>query len=769
MNPIEVTLNEVAHIDRLQAAWIRIKTKGASGGVDGISISMFNDNLDKNLSDLSHQLLTHAYVPEPLQAAQIAKPGKSEKRQLGLPSIKDKIVQSSLAGVLSAYYEKLFSNCSYAYRPNKGPVKAIGRVRDFLNRKNYWIAPVDIDNFFDSVDHDICIRILKEHISDEHIIRLISLYFSSGMIKYDQWQDTDIGIPQGGALSPMLSNIYLNKLDQFLQSINASFVRYADDIVLFSNVYQKLSDAFKQTQSFIEKELNLKLNNNDNPIVSVSKGFDFLGIHFHQGQLKIDFQRMDQKVEKMKSIIHKQPHIHQAIEKINYFFNGIHQYYAKIVPNSYQLKNLENTVLDELATFIATMKNKGLIKTKKECTELIQSIEFIIEKTKSQKDALIERIITDAFVLVEKEKKDTPETTTQKSVESAIHQKRQAYAKKIATETELIITQFGHSVGYTKHKFTVRHKGQIVASIPKNRLKRIAIKSSGVSISSNLIYQCCQRNVAIEFYATNGETYAMIYTPQQSISQSSDIQLKARHDEKGAKLASFFIKGKAKNQINMIKYFNKYVKQSEPEKSAAIEGYVQKMTDLCKSFQKIAFTDHSNYRDKLMGTEGMISKHYWDAVKLIIPESVEFEQRVTKGAKDLFNSCLNYGYGILYNRVQKALADAGAALHISFLHEPNNKKPTLVYDLIEEFRQFMIDRTIIVMFNRNEPLSTDNNGMLTMKTRKLIAQNVQERLNSYTTWRGRRWKGEDIIFHQARLIMHYLNNEKHYRPFIGRY
>jgi CRISPR-associated endonuclease Cas1 len=125
-----------------------------------------------------------------------------------------------------------------------------------------------------------------------------------------------------------------------------------------------------------------------------------------------------------------------------------------------------------------------------------------------------------------------------------------------------------------------------------------------------------------------------------------------------------------------------------------------------------------------MGKEGIISQHYWDCIKIILPTAANFEKRVTRGTKDLFNSCLNYGYGILYNRVQKALADAGAALHISYLHEPNNNKPTLVFDLIEEFRQFVIDRTIVALFRRNEPLSTDKQGMLTQKSRNRIAMNV---------------------------------------------
>jgi CRISPR-associated endonuclease Cas1 len=174
-------------------------------------------------------------------------------------------------------------------------------------------------------------------------------------------------------------------------------------------------------------------------------------------------------------------------------------------------------------------------------------------------------------------------------------------------------------------------------------------------------------------------------------------------------------------------------------------------------------------RNRLMGLEGNISQYYWNSLKMILPPETGFEKRITRGARDLFNSSLNYGYGILYNRVQQALADAGAALYISFLHEPRGKKPTLVFDQIEEFRQFIVDRAVVAMCNRQEPLRTDRQGMLTEKARRLIIKNVQERLGSYVRWRGKRWKCEDIIFHQARLLMQHVRGEKRYRPFIGRY
>ena len=157
---MKLTIEKVAATWRLKEAWNKVRKKGSAGGIDGVSIEEFERRAYDNIKQLSLDLLENRYIPEPLKAFDIKKPGKNEKRNLGLPSVKDKIVQASLSSLLSELYEPKFSNCSYAYRPGKGSVKAIGRVRDFLNRKNYWVCSVDIDDFFDTVNHDKTIEIL---------------------------------------------------------------------------------------------------------------------------------------------------------------------------------------------------------------------------------------------------------------------------------------------------------------------------------------------------------------------------------------------------------------------------------------------------------------------------------------------------------------------------------------------------------------------------------------------------------------------------------
>ena len=213
-NFMEITIGKTAAVWRLRKAWQKVRKKGSAGGVDGVTVQQFDKKAEANIISLSKDILSDRYIPEPLQHIQKQKSGGRGKRNLGLPSIKDKIVQNSLSALLGEMYEPLFSNCSYAYRPGKGAIKAVTRVRDFLSRKNQWVSTIDIDDFFDTVNHKICLSLLSEKILDKKVLRLIKLYLSNGVLKHDRWEDTYDGIPQGGVLSLVLNNIYLNEFDK---------------------------------------------------------------------------------------------------------------------------------------------------------------------------------------------------------------------------------------------------------------------------------------------------------------------------------------------------------------------------------------------------------------------------------------------------------------------------------------------------------------------------------------------------------------------------
>ena len=169
-----------------------------------------------------------------------------------------------------------------------------------------------------------------------------------------------------------------------------------------------------------------------------------------------------------------------------------------------------------------------------------------------------------------------------------------------------------------------------------------------------------------------------------------------------------------------------------------------------------------------MGFEGSAAAIYWDGIKSILP--LEFEKRITFGAKDIVNSSLNYAYAILYSKVQECLYLAGLSLHISFLHALDSTKPTLVFDMIEQFRTFMVDRVIVSMLNKDEPITLNKEGLLTDASKKLIAQNIKEKLGSYTMWKKESCKCENIIMQECYDLARFINGEsKSYRPFVGKF
>ncbi len=266
----------------------------------------------------------------------------------------------------------------------------------------------------------------------------------------------------------------------------------------------------------------------------------------------------------------------------------------------------------------------------------------------------------------------------------------------------------------------------------------------------------CSGGNCYDFVDGRDKPFASLLSAKSAYPKMALMQLELIQQNKSIILAKRFIQGKAKNQLNYLKYLDRYHNDVQEQ----IESMEQKIKNNLKNTKTIS---------QLMGYEGEISSIYWQSLVKILKEKSNFKARETKGAKDLVNASLNYGYAILYARVQNALLKAGLALHISFLHSLQEGKPTLVYDLIEEFRAFVVDRAVISMINKNEPLKVNENGELSKKSCHLIVQNVKERLGVYTKYKKSSKKLETIIQDQAYLLARHVRGEDKYKPFIGKY
>ena len=326
-----------------------------------------------------------------------------------------------------------------------------------------------------------------------------------------------------------------------------------------------------------------------------------------------------------------------------------------------------------------------------------------------------------------------------------------------ASNATLYINEAGTSVGIAKNRFVVKKNRKILFSLPKNQCERVIISAKSVSISSDFVAVCSELGIAIDFLDRSLKKHlALLSSSKHAYAKMTKLQLAMLHTPLQVKLAKEFLRAKTKNQINYLRYLDKYHKH--------FKEHIIRMRRIQKELLKTA-----NSTEQMMGYEGQISHLYWDALGLMLEKKVHFSGRKTKGADDLVNSALNYAYAILYGRIHHHALKAGLSLHISYLHAPDHTKPTLVFDMIEEFRTFVVDRVVFRMFNQNEPLKLTDEGRLDTYSQKRIAKKVLERLASHTHYKNSSKEIDHIIEAQAYLLARTIRGVATYGAFIGRY
>ncbi|MBA1419719.1 MAG: CRISPR-associated endonuclease Cas1 [Epsilonproteobacteria bacterium] len=744
------TLEQIFTLKALKNAFGEIGSRAV--GLDGVSMEVFKEDLMENLEELQHELLHVHYTPEPLKHIHIEKEDDTQ-RPIGLGSLRDKIVQKTLAAPLSDYYESHFNDKNYGFRRNKDTLKAVGRAKDALQKGRIWVLRTDIDNFFENINHERLMHILASRIEDNKVIQLIASFLTNGSFARYRYLNNHEGIHQGDPLSPLLSNIYLNQLDWFLEEQGVAFVRYVDDISIFTHSKKDAEQSLIDLTAYLHS-IDLQINEPKTHIAhSVKVGFTFLGIHFKGWELSIAKERLEQSIAKFHRYASQVKPLDEMIIKLNQHMQGLSNYQLKVIGLEHpQMSLLKEAMLLALYERVYKEKKRGTIKTKGKFRKKLMLLEFPFSFSKVQKKDYIERIISKAFEKHLANKTYTKAETKSKS-------KKRQYAKKYATSSVLHISEPGLYIGMSKNTITLKKKGKVVHQMPKTQCERIIIASKGISLSSNVVELCASLGIGIDFINSSYKIetpYASLFGAKHSYAKMTLLQLKVLDTPEQMKFARAFIKGKSKNQLNYLKNLDRHHKILDKE--------IDQMEYRIKTTIKSANTPNA-----LMGYEGQIASIYWQALVKLLESKVDFEGRVTKGADDVVNASLNYGYAILYGRVHHHAVRAGLSLNVSFLHALDQSKPTLVYDLIEEFRAFVVDRTIVSMVNNNEHLKLDKENRLDRKSRQLIAKNVLEKIGSFTKHKKASKKVDTIIAEQAYMLSRAVRGLTRYKPFVGKY
>ena len=279
MQQVDDVLEKILMPENIREAVKEVKQNKGAPGIDQMTVDELNAYFALNESNVIQQIRNKEYKPQPVRRVYIPKPNSDKKRPLGIPTVVDRVVQQAIARVLTIEYDPLFSEHSYGFRPNRNCHKAMAEALMYLNEGRTWIIDFDIEKYFDTVNHDKLISILRENINDAVILHLIRAFLKAGVMDEGLVSPTEEGVPQGGPLSPVLSNVYLDKLDKELEARGLAFVRYADDFVIFARSQKSADRVMKSVSSWIERKLFLRVSPTKTHIVPPSRS-ELLGFGF---------------------------------------------------------------------------------------------------------------------------------------------------------------------------------------------------------------------------------------------------------------------------------------------------------------------------------------------------------------------------------------------------------------------------------------------------------------------------------------------------------
>ena len=329
----EDIITKILERDNLNLAFKNVKANKGASGIDELSIEETEKFIKEHKNQIVWQLYNRKYQPQPVRRVEIPK-ANGGVRKLGIPTVLDRVIQQAMVQVLSPIFEPYFSEYSYGFRPNRCCQRAIIKALEYFNDGYDWIVDIDLEKFFDNVPHDRLLRMVSDVVKDGNVVSLVNKFLKAGVMIQGNYEDTVIGTPQGGPLSPLLSNVMLNKLDKELEARNLHFTRYADDTIILVKSEKAANRVMESITHFIEKKLGLKVNMTKTKICKPND-LKYLGFGFYKDiknntyncvphiDSKMKFQR------KLKSLTKRSESISldTRFERLNWLIRGWVNYF----------------------------------------------------------------------------------------------------------------------------------------------------------------------------------------------------------------------------------------------------------------------------------------------------------------------------------------------------------------------------------------------------------------------------------------------------------
>lgn len=328
-------LEQILDRDNLNKAYKQVKSNHGAPGIDGMTVEDALPWLQEHRDELLQNIREGRYKPSPVRRKEIPKPDGNGVRKLGIPTVVDRVIQQAIAQQLQPRFEPLFSDGSYGYRPGRSAQQAIRKVKDYAQEGYGYAVEIDLSKYFDTLNHELLMNLLRKQIEDKRVTDLIKKYLKSGVMENGVCRETKEGSPQGGPLSPLLANIYLNEFDQEMRSRGVNVIRYADDIVVLAKSKRAATRLLESCGKYLEDKLRLQLNTQKSKVVSVvaRKHFKFLGFALGKNgkgvYIRVHGQSLVKARKKLKELTSRSQgrNVRQVMEKVKVYIRGWIGYY----------------------------------------------------------------------------------------------------------------------------------------------------------------------------------------------------------------------------------------------------------------------------------------------------------------------------------------------------------------------------------------------------------------------------------------------------------
>jgi len=773
------------------------------------ALAEFDRRRHERIDALAAQIRQQTFLPQPASLIHIPKPNKpDETRPISLLPPEDRIVLTALNTLLYPIFDRVLLPGCVAYRAQAGGAGlAIREAKRYLGPgRAAHIATGDIDNFFASISRKRLLAMCGRHVWDRAVLDLLETFFQMGHATTGlEWTDTGVGIAQGSPLSPLLSNLYLSDFDRHLQSSKLAWLRFADNILILGPDGDTVQRAWERARGFLETRCELQLNP-DSIVVGDSRkqGFEFLGIWFQTSEpdaaaavgddgaglvvhTTMAAARLDRKKAALSELFRKSSagSLPALVAAVTESVKGWRNYYGTIDGTQPQLEVLERHIGDLLTEWLRRYRSKGgggnasgagaaRLPFAAELKAALLGLELPMTLDARKKVKWVE------LVLVRSRPEASSASTAAAGAEAghseraaaAVRLRKQELAEKRQMLEEIVITKPGTYLGRTGERLVIRREGKREAEVPLSLIRNITMLTTAFSVSGEFLVETAARGIPILVAGPDGRPSVRIAPPEVGLQELAMEQARLAASVEGLQLARTIVLGKIRNQINLLQYFAKY-----PERRAGTKDFLRVCSESIRSMIGVcdegmpdviaasASGDLEALRSRLFAAEAQAALSYWAAVRAILWWKPGFDKRVHRGATDLVNCLLNYGYGILYSRLLQVLQCEGLHVQTGFLHKARPGKASLLYDFIEEFRTAVVDRTVFALLNLATELKAGDHG-LDSDTRHLLARKVLERIQSKVRYHGESVPMQKVFSLQAQLLVRHVRGQERYKCFV---